>query len=110
MIRSNIIRNRKTGAGLSFIYSDTLVLTAKSPVVDRETFKLEPEAGVIVKALVEIKDGVDTEVEESNLVAESVSVAKVKFALSESKPAVPAKVTLPAVKAESVMLPPDKVV
>ena len=48
--------------------------------------------------------------EESNLVAERVSVKKVKSASSTNNPAVPAKVTLPAVKAESVMLPPDKVV
>ena len=74
------------------------------------TFKLEPAAGVMPTAPVEIKDGVETEVEESNLVAERVSVAKVRSASSESSPPVPAKVTLPAVKPESVMLPPDKVV
>lgn len=85
------------------------VLTAKSPVVARVTFKLEPEAGVIPTAPVLIKDGVETEVAESNLVAESVSVAKVKSASSESRPAVPAKVTLVAVNPESVIFPPERV-
>lgn len=44
------------------------------------------------------------------LVTVKVSVAKVISASSTSIPAVPAKVTLPAVSPESVMLPPTKVV
>ena len=41
----------------------SLVLTAKSPVVPRTIFKLEPEAGVIVIAPEAVmSDGVETEV------------------------------------------------
>jgi hypothetical protein len=61
-------------------------------------------------APVEIREGVETEVEDKSLVAESVSVVKVKSASSESSPAVPAKVTLPAVSPESVIFPPERVV
>ena len=72
--------------------------------------RLLPAAGVTVNAPVEMSEGVETEVGESNLVADKVSVAKVRSESSERIPAVPAKVTLVAVNAESVMLPPDKVV
>ena len=51
----------------------------------------------MVIAPVLIKDGVETEVEESNFVAESVSVRNVRSASSTRSPAVPAKVTRPAV-------------
>lgn len=61
-------------------------------------------------APVEIKEGVDTEVEDRSLVAERVSVEKVRSASSERSPAVEAKVTLPDVRAELVMAPPERVV
>ena len=86
------------------------VFTAKSPVVERETLRLEPAAGVMPIAPVEMREGVETEVEESSLVAESVSVEKVRSESSESRPATPAKVTLVAVRAEFVMAPPERVV
>ena len=86
------------------------VLTTKSPVVERTILKLEPAAGVMPMAPVLIKEGVETEVEERSLVAERVSVEKVRSASSERIPPVPAKVTRPAIKVEFVILPPERVV
>lgn len=78
--------------------------------MERATLRFEPAAGVMVRAPVDMRDGVETEVEERSLVAERVSVEKVRSASSERSPPVPAKVTRVAVRAESVILPPERVV
>ena len=79
-------------------------------MVERATFKFVPAKGVMVKAPVEMREGVETEVEERSLVAERVSVTKVKSASSASNPATPAKVTRVTVRAELVIAPPERVV
>ena len=86
------------------------MLTAKSPVVERLRLKFVPAPGVIVIAPVDIREGVDTEVEERSFVAESVSVENVKSASSINNPPVDANVTLPEVRAELVIFPPESVV
>ena len=81
------------------------MFTAKSPVVDRFTFKLDPAAGVMVRAVVEMREGVETDVGATILVAVSVSVAKVRSASSTKIPEAPAKVTRPEVSALLVSEP-----
>ena len=74
------------------------MFTLKSPLVESETLRLEPAAGVIPTAPVEISEGVETEVEDKSLVAESVSVAKVRSESSVKRPLVVAKETRPEVR------------
>ena len=86
------------------------MFTAKSPVVASDILRFEPDAGVIPIVPVLISDGVETEVDDNNFVADSVSVENVRSESSIKIPVVPAKVTLVAVSAEFVMFPPTKVV
>ena len=74
-------------------------------MVERFTFRFVPASGVMPIAPVEMREGVETDVGASNFVAVSVSVAKVKSESSVRIPAVPAKVTLPAVYALDVIAP-----
>ena len=83
------------------------VLTMKSPAPERTILKLLSGAGVAVIAPVLIKEGVETELEDKSLVAERVSVEKVRSASSESRPPVPANGTRVAVRAWTVTEPRD---
>ena len=67
--------------------------------------KFVPAPGVMVIAPVEMSDGVETDVDESNLVAERVSVEKVRSESSVNNPPVEAKGTLVEVRAWRVRVP-----
>ena len=67
--------------------------------------KFVPAPGVMVIAPVEMREGVETEVEDKSFVAERVSVEKVRSESSVNNPPAPAKGTLVAVRAWTVRAP-----
>ena len=76
--------------------------TANVPVVDVVTLRLDPAAGVIPIAPVEIKEGVETEVGATTLVKVAVSVENVASVSPPINPPVPTIANCPGVRFDAV--------